>query len=194
MRPRHAEGWSRRAFLGGLTLTGAAGLLGPRLRPAVVAPPPEPRRLRVYQIPGICIARHPVAKSTQLLADGEIDVLIGLPPVPQELRARKIGQVILNSGVDHPWSQYFCRIVASNRTFVRQHPAATTQALRAPLKAADICAVEAEQMAQRPVDKGFTPRTTTPSGGCRGLPMLSGATTIPGIRCASMLSACTRSA
>ena len=33
---------------------------------------------------------------------------IGFPPTPQELRARKIGHVLVNSAVDRPWSQYFC--------------------------------------------------------------------------------------
>jgi NitT/TauT family transport system substrate-binding protein len=37
---------------------------------------------------------YPAAKSMQLLADEKIDALMGFPPVPQELRARKIGHVI----------------------------------------------------------------------------------------------------
>jgi NitT/TauT family transport system substrate-binding protein len=101
-------------------------------------------------------APYPLAESIELLAEGKIDALVGLPPVPQELRARKIGHVIVNSGVDRPWSQYFCCIVASNRAFVQQHPVATKRALRAIVKAADLCAVEPERTAQRLVDKGFT--------------------------------------
>jgi NitT/TauT family transport system substrate-binding protein len=101
---------------------------------------------------------HPPAGSIQLLADGKIDALVGFPPVPQELRAKKIGHVVVNSAVDRPWSQYFCCIVTANRDFVRQHPVATKRALRAILKATDVCAVEPERAAQRIVDKGFTPR------------------------------------
>jgi NitT/TauT family transport system substrate-binding protein len=276
MSASHAARCSRREFLGGLTLVGTVGLLGLSSGSVTAEPPPETTRIRLYQVPGICIAPqyvaeellhlegftevqyvqtghssaiyeafgsgavdvgmafvppfilqvdaavplvllggvhvgcyelfgthevrairdlkgktvavpalgsphhlfiasmaqyvgldphtainwvpHPVAESVPLLAEGKVDALIGLPPVPQELRARKIGHVIVNSGVDRPWSQYFCCIVASNRAFVQQHPVATKRALRALLKAADLCAVEPERTAQRLVDKGFTPR------------------------------------
>jgi NitT/TauT family transport system substrate-binding protein len=103
-------------------------------------------------------AVHPPAESIQFLADGTIDALVGFPPVPQELRARKIGQSVVSSAVDRPWSQYFCCIVTGNREFVRKHPVATKRALRAILKATDVCALEPERAAQRIVDKGFTPR------------------------------------
>jgi NitT/TauT family transport system substrate-binding protein len=101
---------------------------------------------------------HPLAESIQLLAEGKIDAFLGFPPVPQELRARKIGHVILNSSLDRPWSQYFCCMVAGNREFVRQHPVATKRALRALLKATDVCALEPERAAQSLVDRGFTPQ------------------------------------
>jgi NitT/TauT family transport system substrate-binding protein len=100
---------------------------------------------------------HPIAESAAVLTTGKADALVGLPPVPQELRARGIGHVIVNSAVDRPWSQYFCCIVASNRDFVSKHPVATKRALRALLKATDVCALEPERVAQAMVDKGFTP-------------------------------------
>jgi NitT/TauT family transport system substrate-binding protein len=103
-------------------------------------------------------AAHSPSESIQLLAEGKVDALVGFPPVPQELRARKIGHVVVNSGVDRPWSQYFCCIVASNREFVRKHPVATKRALRAILKATDVCALEPDRAAQLIVDKGFTLR------------------------------------
>jgi NitT/TauT family transport system substrate-binding protein len=99
---------------------------------------------------------HPIAESAAVLASGKADALVGLPPVPQELRARGIGQLIVNSSVDRPWSQYFCCIVASNRDFVRKHPVATKRALRALLKATDICATAPEQVARLMVDRGYT--------------------------------------
>ena len=80
------------------------------------------------------------------------------PPEPQELRARKIGRVILNTATDQPWSQYFCCMLVGNREFVREHPVATKRVLRAILKATDICAAEPERAAQRLVDGGFTER------------------------------------
>jgi NitT/TauT family transport system substrate-binding protein len=101
---------------------------------------------------------HPVADSTRLLADKKIDALVGFPPIPQELRAKKIGHIVVNSGADRPWSQYFCCVMASNREFVRKHPAATKRAMRAILKANQICALEPERAARLLVDKGFTPQ------------------------------------
>jgi NitT/TauT family transport system substrate-binding protein len=99
---------------------------------------------------------HPVPESMRLLAENKIDALMGFPPLAQELRAKKIGNVVVNSGVDRPWSQYFCCVVASNREFVRKHPAATKRAMRAILKANQICALEPERAARLLVDKGFT--------------------------------------
>src|SRR5690606_31994342 len=72
---------------------------------------------------------HPITDSATVLATGKAHALVGLPPVPQELRARGIGRVIVNSSVDRPWSQHFCCIFASNRDFVRKHPVATKRAL-----------------------------------------------------------------
>jgi NitT/TauT family transport system substrate-binding protein len=89
---------------------------------------------------------------------GELDAFLAFPPEPQELRARKIGRVILSLGADRPWSQYFCCTAFGNRDFVRAHPVATKRYLRAILKAADICATEPERAAQQLVDGGFTER------------------------------------
>ena len=91
----------------------------------------------------------------ELFADGKIDACLGLPPVPQELRARHIGHVVVNSALDRPWSQYFCCMLAGNREFVRNHPVATKRVLRAVLKAADICASQPAAAAQRLVDGRF---------------------------------------
>ena len=98
---------------------------------------------------------HPVSDSLQLLAERKVDALMGLPPVPQELRDKKIGRVIVSSGLDRPWSQYFCCIVAANQEFVRKHPVATKRALRAILKATQFCADEPERAAQLMADKGY---------------------------------------
>jgi NitT/TauT family transport system substrate-binding protein len=275
MSLRHAEGWTRRRFLGGLTLAGTAGLLGLHPRPVAAEPPPETTTLRLAQGLGLCVApqyvaeellqaegfiavhsvktntvrdiemalasgdahlgmhfaaplvvrldqadpitilagvhagcfelfgterirtirdlkgktvavpdlqtgpitflasmvayvgleprkditwvTHPRAEAKQLLAEGKIDAFLGFPPDPQELRAKKIGSVVVNSAVDRPWSQYFCCLMTGNREFVRKHPAATKRALRAILKADQVCALEPERAARLLVDKGFTP-------------------------------------
>ena len=97
-------------------------------------------------------------QADELFDDGKIDAFLGFPPEPQELRARKIGHVIVDSSVDRPWSQYFCCVLAGNADFVRNNPVATKRVLRAILKAADLCAVEPKRVAQRLVDGGFTAR------------------------------------
>ena len=56
MRNRQAQSWSRREFLGGLTLAGTAGFLGLQPELAVAEPPPETTKLRLVKISGICIA------------------------------------------------------------------------------------------------------------------------------------------
>src|SRR5215468_5014761 len=48
----------------------------------------------------------PFADAMRLLAEGKIDGFLGFPPQPQELRAKKIGHVVVNSTLDRPWSQY----------------------------------------------------------------------------------------
>jgi len=281
MRTPHAERWTRRAFLGRLTLAGTAGLLGLRSTWVAAEPPPETTRLRLGQIRSICrapqylteeflrgegftdvhyVARgqgsvglakalaageidmtmqyigpsiiqvdrgdlvvllagvqvgcfvlfgtdqvHSVrdlkgktvsvdslggsdhiflasmtayvgldprtdiiwvvppedpgaATAKQLFVKGQVDAFLGLPPDAQELQAKQIGHVVVNSVADRPWSQYFCCLAAANREFVHQHPAATKRALRAILKATDVCAVDPERVARFLVEKRYTER------------------------------------
>ena len=274
MSAQHAAGWSRRQFLGGLTLAGTAGLLTMRAAPVGAEPPPETPRLRLYKYPGICLApqyiaegllraegftdlqylefpegangvydrvgsgavdltqwfvapfivaadkKAPIvflsgvhvgcqelvateriqsirdlkgktvaapfggalisfvvavlgyvgldyrtdvnfvekapAEAVQLLAEGQVDAFLASAPLVQELRAKKIGHVIVNMATDRPWSQYFCCMLVGNRDFVRKHPMATKRAVRAILKADQICALEPERVARDIVDRGFT--------------------------------------
>ena len=60
--------------------------------------------------------------------------------------------MIVNTGIDRPWSQYFCCVLAGNRDFVRRHPVATKRVLRAIMKATDFCAAEPARAAQKIVD------------------------------------------
>ena len=94
----------------------------------------------------------------ELFADGKIDACLALPPVPQELRARHVGHVVVNSSLDRPWSQYFCCMLAGNRDFVHKYPIATKRVLRAVLKGADLCAGQPELTARQLVNGGFTAR------------------------------------
>jgi NitT/TauT family transport system substrate-binding protein len=277
MHALQADGWTRRRFLGGLTLVGTAGLLGLHPRPVAAEPPPETTMIKIDHSLGLCLAPQyvaeellqgegfttvhyidtgtggapayqalasgeidvlndlvplmityvdagtpftilsglhigcyelvgtervrairdlkgktvavlalgspphlflasmaayvglnprtditwvtpPTAEAKQWLADGKIDALMAFAPDGQELRARQIGHVVVNSAVDRPWSQYFCCMVAANRAFVHKYPVATKRALRALLKAADVCALEPDRAAQLLVDKGAAPR------------------------------------
>jgi NitT/TauT family transport system substrate-binding protein len=100
----------------------------------------------------------PDVKPAELFEAGKIDAFLGFPPEPQELRARKIGRVILNTATDKPWSQYYCCMCVANRDYVRDHPIATKRVLRAFLKAGEICATEPATAARRLVEAGYTPR------------------------------------
>ena len=100
----------------------------------------------------------PKLKPIELFAAGKIDAFLGFPPEPQELRARKIGHVLVSTALDRPWSQYFCCLLAGNRDFVRKNPAASKRVLRAILKTTDLCASDPATAARQLVDRGFAER------------------------------------
>jgi NitT/TauT family transport system substrate-binding protein len=100
--------------------------------------------------------QRPAPEAIQLLAEGKVDGFMAFPPEPQELRARKIGHVLLDNGRDRPWSQYFCCMIAANRDFLRRNPIACKRAVRAILKAADLCSQAPDRVARHIVDRGFT--------------------------------------
>jgi NitT/TauT family transport system substrate-binding protein len=99
---------------------------------------------------------HPWVDGARLLTEGKIDAYMSSPPFSQELRAKKIGHVLVNTTTDKPWSQYFCCLVASSREFVRTHPVATKRVLRAMVKAADVCALEPNRVARLIADRGVS--------------------------------------
>jgi NitT/TauT family transport system substrate-binding protein len=101
---------------------------------------------------------HSMAESMQLLIDGKIDAFIASAPELQDLRAKQVGHVhtVIDGTLDRPWSHYFCCMVVGNREFVWKHPVATKRALRAILKATDICGREPERVARLLTGKGYT--------------------------------------
>ena len=107
---------------------------------------------------GIRFVTDPKLKPIELFAAGKIDAFLGFPPEPQELRARKIGHVLVNTALDRPWSQYFCCLMAGNRKFVRNNPVASKRVLRAILKTTDLCAADPASAARQLVDRGFARR------------------------------------
>lgn len=104
------------------------------------------------------IAGSTVTDPMGLFVNGKADAFMGFAPQPQELRAKKIGRVILNTALDQPWSQYFCCVQMARREFVRANPVATKRVLRALLKAIDVCAQEPERVARLLADKGVESR------------------------------------
>ena len=99
---------------------------------------------------------NPDVNQVDLFKAGEVDAFIGFPPSPKQPCARDAGHVVVNTATDPPWSDYFCCMATANGDFVRNHPVATKRALRAILRATDICHREPERAAQRMVDIGFS--------------------------------------
>jgi NitT/TauT family transport system substrate-binding protein len=100
----------------------------------------------------------PSVKPIDLFVRGKIDAFLAFPPEPQDLRARHIGHVIVNTAVDRPWSQYFCCMLATNQEFAAMNPVATKRVMRAVLRATDLCATEPARSAQQLADRGLTSR------------------------------------
>ena len=137
----------------------------------------------------------PDGNAKELFASGKTDAFLGFPPEPQELRARKIGRVILNTVTDQPWSQYYCCMIYGNRDWVRAHPVATKRYLRATLKAAEFCTAEPEAgrapAGRWRVHRRYDYALETMTRRCL---TTAGATTTPRTRCASSRCGLTRSA
>ena len=93
----------------------------------------------------------------QLFVDGKVDAYWAFEPQPHQLKAMKIGHVILSTAEDKPWSQYFCCLLSARREFVQRYPVATKRALRAFLKATDICSQQPERAARFMMEKGHEP-------------------------------------
>jgi NitT/TauT family transport system substrate-binding protein len=100
---------------------------------------------------------HTFDATMQLFVDGKVDGFLGFPPQPQQLRRAKIGRVIVNTAQDRPWDQYYCCMISARRDFVKKYPVATKRAVRAILKATDVCAREPERAARYIVAKGYEP-------------------------------------
>jgi NitT/TauT family transport system substrate-binding protein len=113
---------------------------------------------------------HLPEESARLFADGKVDAYIGFGEESHEMRARKVGHIVLNTATDRPWSHYFCCMLTGHSNFVRTHPVATKRVLRAWLKAADICAREPARAARLMVDTGRTKNYDTTVQTVKALP------------------------
>lgn len=99
-----------------------------------------------------------VTDAMSLFVEGRADAFMAFAPQPQELRVRKIGRVLIDTAQDRPWSQYFCCVIVARREFVETCPIAAKRALRALLRATDICAQYPDHAVQTLVSKGVAMR------------------------------------
>ena len=93
----------------------------------------------------------------QMLLDGKVDAIAGFPPMNYELHEQKVGHVILNTITDDPWRHYFCCMLAVRREYLQSYPIATKRALRALLKANEMCTRQPELAATWLVKHGQAP-------------------------------------
>jgi NitT/TauT family transport system substrate-binding protein len=104
------------------------------------------------------VSTRKLSESMKLFLEGRVDAFLAFPPQPQEMRLKKAGRVLVNTTLDRPWSQYFCCMAALPKEFVARNPVATKRALRALLKASDLCTREPELAARYLVQKGYETR------------------------------------
>ncbi len=99
---------------------------------------------------------NPSISQAELFTADKVDAFIGFPPDPGQPCAQNIGHVVVNIAHDRPWSDYFCCMLVGNSNFVRNNPVATKRALRAILRATDICHQQPERAAQQMAEHGFS--------------------------------------
>jgi len=103
----------------------------------------------------VSLSQHSAPEARRLFAEGKLDAYQAFAEDVYELRDRKIGRVLLNTTAERPWSQYFCCMLAANREFVRKQPVATKRAVRAMLKATEVCGLEPERAVRFLRDGGY---------------------------------------
>ena len=123
---------NRRDFLTAMVL-GASSLVGLPAK-AAAEPPPEVRKIRLVHTPAICLSPQYIAEKF-LHMEGFTDV-----------EYMQSGDILAAS------------IVAADRGFAAPHPVTTKRALRAFIKATEVCAREPARAARMMMDKGYEPR------------------------------------
>jgi NitT/TauT family transport system substrate-binding protein len=99
-----------------------------------------------------------VPDPVEAFAEGKIDAFLGAPPVPQIMRERNLGHVILKTSVDLPWAHYYCCMLAGTNEFVQRYPVAAKRVLRALLKSVDFCLSDPVAAAKAVMASGFGSR------------------------------------
>jgi NitT/TauT family transport system substrate-binding protein len=102
MSAQPAEGWTRRRFIGGLTLAGTAGLLGLQAGPVTAEPPPETTTIRLTHDPAICLAPQYLAEDLLRLEGFSTVDYVKHPPgaIYSDLLATGAADVKLLGAVD----------------------------------------------------------------------------------------------
>lgn len=118
----------------------------------------------------VTFVQRTFAQVMEQLPQGKVDAFIGFPPQPQELRAKGIGRVLLDSMTDRPWSNYYCCMLTAHTDFVAKNPVATLRAMRAILRATDTCAKEPERAARFLIDRKYAANYDYALAAMRNLP------------------------
>jgi NitT/TauT family transport system substrate-binding protein len=92
----------------------------------------------------------------QLFAEHKIDAMLAILSEVQELRARKLGRVVISAVHDKPWSEHYCCMLVASADYVERHPVATKRIARAVLKGADLCASAPDTAARLLIDSGVS--------------------------------------
>ena len=90
----------------------------------------------------------------EAFVERKVAAVLAFPPQPYDLRKRKAGRTLINTGQDRPWRQFVCCMITARNAFVSKYPVATKRAVRAILKASDLCAQQPERVARYLVAKG----------------------------------------
>jgi NitT/TauT family transport system substrate-binding protein len=113
---------------------------------------------------------RPYGESKRLFVEDKANAFLAFPPDGLDLRTRRIGNVLLTSTLDRPWSQYFCCLIVANKDFVRRNPVATKRALRALIKANEVCASDPDLAVRAYLRQGFKPNPEMANQAIKELP------------------------
>ena len=113
---------------------------------------------------------RPQSQAKGLFVDGKVNAFLAFPPDGLELRTKGIGNAILTSALDRPWSQYFCCLWSANKEFARKNPVASKRALRALIKANEICASDPDLAVKAYMNQGFKPNPDVARQAIKELP------------------------
>ena len=114
-------------------------------------------------------------------------------PQAMGLHEHKAGQVLDDLARTEPWSETFCCLAVGRSDFVQVFLIATKRAMRAKLKATDMCANRPEKAARLLVEDGFAPNYDY-AVGVLTLRYAPGARSPPSTRCVSTPNSFTSSA